>query len=699
MTITSRRKRRPMTTNKALSDSTNTCRNSNSNKKQLTTKIGKKKKVNNNKTNSNSTSSKAEKEAAFREGMFKFYETPRGVSLDTFCNENDFKYKAFNLRWNSSELRKMNPKKKHSPPPPPLSIAKLRYDEWYTTWQEGLRQQRAFAPANDKSTPFVIHIDDEIDEHGTNDSTANNGCGDRSNGTSIGVADAGDDNVGGDGEVIICASYAAGKCKTESPVVIHPKAHVCIQCKKPMHAICGCGDQPDKLLICAVCYETAKSTNARNDDRNNTSIPKKNRAKRLSPKEMRDFLVAFYVNTDTKIKLATYAKENDLESNIGAIRSHWNCSGLRESKLGSETVPIAFEQYDEWLLNEDDKRAARNKENGSKNQAIPEEARKSLRELVKQLAFCGQGLPRRVIEMILKTALDDHHVSRRTLDRFISQYDLRCKGVKNISPIRISQVTPEKRDAFFHRLDANVKLCHQMDPINCPWKDWESVDADCKSNLDEMASDQTSALRDKIIIPKELTGRIFQQTPQGDKTDRHVTLIAFSRSDGKYHDKLANIEGAAPPIIIHAQGQKNRKDTTTASEKRMKLYDDPILPKVDHKFLDGLDDHKDLGLEVLTSINGSMTKELFPFVCSHIIEYLAADQGSNGKYTFLLMDSHVSRWHPRALYLLFKHRIIPLFFPSHLTIVAQPQDNGVILYLHKCLEEASLIPRLFATQT
>lgn len=225
-----------MTTNKALSDSTNTCRNSNSNKKQLTTKIGKKKKVNNNKTNSNSTSSKAEKEAAFREGMFKFYKTPRGVSLDTFCNENDFKYKAFNLRWNSSELRKMNPKKKHSPPPPSLSIAKLRYDEWYTTWQEGLRQQRAFAPANDKSTPFVIHIDDEIDKHGTNDSTANNGCGDSSNGTSIGVAGAGDDNVGGDGKVIICASYAAGKCKTESPVVILPKAHVCIQCKQEADA-------------------------------------------------------------------------------------------------------------------------------------------------------------------------------------------------------------------------------------------------------------------------------------------------------------------------------------------------------------------------------------------------------------------------------------------------------------------------------
>ena len=94
-----------------------------------------------------------------------------------------------------------------------------------------------------------------------------------------------------------------------------------------------------------------------------------------------------------------------------------------------------------------------------------------------------------------------------------------------------------------------------------------------------------------------------------------------------------------------------------------------------------------------------MTKELFLDAVLHYTKHLDPDQGPNGSYVFLLLDSHVSRWNPKAIYTLFKHRVIPVFFPSHLSIVVQPQDNGVILFLHKCIEEASVLRRLYKNET
>ena len=659
-------------------------------------------------------------EADWRDNIFKFYESPIELKVSVFCKDNALSLDSFNRRWKGSKLNESNPKnKKKSITPPSVSVAMVQYDTWLKNWKEGHRQQRSYARKKEKSAPFIIHIDKEEDNVGTR----------LSHSTPVDTTDTiitGSDGGAGnnnDQDNILCASNAVGKCKMPNPIVLHPKAHVCFYCKKPMHALCGCGDKPDELLFCAVCNDEKSTNNANDLEGNNnnnhdssnsigggddssndnsiiiTDVPEKIRTKKLSPKEMRDALIAFFL-TEKETKLGTFIRENGLESNETAIRNHWNFSGLLELKPESKSVTYAFNKYDEWRKNEDEARATKNKRNGSQNQAIPEHIRLFIRELIKQLAACGQGLARKVVEKIVNAALDDHEISRRTLDRYMEQYDLRCKGVKNIDPKRIAQVTTEKRDLFFHNLDAIVKHCHNIDETNCPWEDWAAVDADCKSNLDEMSSDPTSSLRDKIIIPKELHGRIFQQTPQGDKNDRHVTLVVFSTSDGKYEDQDAKIDGAPPPIIIHSKGKaKKGKDTsTTPAEKRMDLYDnDPSPVDVDSRFHEGLGDSEHLGIKVLTSVNGSMTKELMPEVADHIIKHLRPDQGINGKYTFLLMDSHVSRWHPKALYLLFKYRVIPLFFPSHLTIVVQPQDNGVILYLHKCLEDASLIPRLFAS--
>jgi hypothetical protein len=217
-----------------------------------------------------------------------------------------------------------------------------------------------------------------------------------------------------------------------------------------------------------------------------------------------------------------------------------------------------------------------------------------------------------------------------------------------------------------------------------------------------MGSDSTKH-RDVLLLPKGVTQRLFQATPEGDRANRHVSIVVFSKSNGWYKDDEACINGAPPPMIIHSKPSSSSKDKgSSAREKRMQLYDsggadDDVM--VDQSYLEGFTPSNPLGITVRTSTNGSMTKELFLDLACHFVRHLGPDQGSKGMYTFLLTDSHVSRWHPKALYMLMKNRVIPLFFPSHLSIVVQPQDNGVILFLHKCIEETSSMQRLFRSQT
>ena len=248
-------------------------------------------------------------------------------------------------------------------------------------------------------------------------------------------------------------------------------------------------------------------------------------------------------------------------------------------------------------------------------------------------------------------------------------------------------------------MDQVVALLHDVDPHHCPWKDWRSVDSKFIDNVDEMGSDTTQH-RDVLLIPKTVTQRLFQSTPEGDRANRHVTVVVFSKSNGWYKDDDNGINGALPPMIIHSKPSPKEKGTTSL-EKRLQLYsanaDDDIL--VDQSYLEGLSEGNPLGITVQTSTNGSMNKELFLDLACHYTRHLGPDQGPGGMYTFLLTDSHVSRWHPQALYLLMKNRVIPLFFPSHLSIVAQPQDNGVILFLHKCIEDTVTTERLFRSST
>jgi hypothetical protein len=431
---------------------------------------------------------------------------------------------------------------------------------------------------------------------------------------------------------------------------------------------------------------------------------KKPRISKLEGDKMKELLVEFYLYTDAKKKLLTFIREKNLFSNKNAIFRHWKDGGLEQNKSFNNHVSQAMKEYDDWCVNEKKKRSETNKNNATDKKAIPVELEIFMHELIKQLALCGQGIGKKAARQIIKEALKDGidtgdgkaSFSRSTLNRFIQNYNLECKSVKNIDPARIAQVTPENRDAFFFRLDQIVKLIHSIDPDNCKATVWAKVDAACIYNIDEMGTDPTKH-RDVLLIPEEVRTRLFQATPEGDRPSAHVSLAVCSSANGQYKDQRANIQGAPMPMVIHSA--REQQDGRTPLQKRLSLYEEQETVQFDNNCTVGFTEGKALGVTVRTSSNGSMTKELFLDLVLHLIKHLPSNQGADGMYSFLLLDNHVSRWNPKALYILFKNRIIPIFFPSHLSIVIQPQDNGVILFLHKCLEEASLLERLFEKDT
>ena len=163
-----------------------------------------------------------------------------------------------------------------------------------------------------------------------------------------------------------------------------------------------------------------------------------------------------------------------------------------------------------------------------------------------------------------------------------------------------------------------------------------------------------------------------------------------------YRDTSLEIYGSVLPVLIHST-KRNTTETKSAAEKRIDLYSSNPnkVARVDKRFGEGLENFANLDLKVCASTNGSMDKDIFLEVMKYFVDRQPKKFGAKGQYSFLFLDGHVSRWHPKALLLLFQNRIVPLFFPSHLSIVVQPNDNGVIYFLHKCIEDASQLSRMF----
>lgn len=87
-----------------------------------------------------------------------------------------------------------------------------------------------------------------------------------------------------------------------------------------------------------------------------------------------------------------------------------------------------------------------------------------------------------------------------------------------------------------------------------------------------MSSDPTKFC-ELVLIPKEIMDQNFQSTPEGDWAKQHISIIVFLMSNGKYLDKILNINGAPAPIIIYTKQEKNgNKNSSSAANKQIDLY-------------------------------------------------------------------------------------------------------------------------------
>jgi hypothetical protein len=608
------------------------------------------------------------------------------VVLKFLRERNITQRSVFEKRFKESGLNEMKKQKV------PYKDAVAKYDSWFSDWKAALAEKQKIngAKALSINTDFAETNVEKDDRKETNRNAENDG--DKNTDVKQEDDDTTNNKAVPSNKSKIFDGNSCGHSEDESEDDSKDESED--DSKDESEGECNVDKDSDS--------DSSNNNNTDKEEYNHdaSNAKKKARGRKLSVETMKTIMTELYVRP---ISPYSILKEKNVIGNKNSVYRHWKQSGLPIMKEDGVHLARAMSLYDLWRADQRKKSEQANRKNGSLEKAIPVALEKFMHELIKQLALCGQGVGKKIASKVFEEAMKEwgvNHISRSTLNRFVHKYDLECRVVKNIDPARIAQVTPENRDAFFFRLNQVVALLHDLDPDNCPSTCWKDVDSKFIDNVDEMGSDNTQH-RDVLLIPKEVTQRLFQSTPEGDKSHRHVTVVVFSKSNGWYKDDAANISGAAPPMIIHSKPSMNKDKGASAIDKRMRLYeageDDDII--VDQSYLDGITPGNPLGLTIRTSTNGSMTKELFLDLVLHYVRHLGPEQGPRGKYTFLLTDSHVSRWHPKALFILMKNRVIPLYFPSHLSIVVQPQDNGVILFLHKCIEETVSNERLFRSDT
>ena len=179
----------------------------------------------------------------------------------------------------------------------------------------------------------------------------------------------------------------------------------------------------------------------------------------------------------------------------------------------------------------------------------------------------------------------------------------------------------------------------------------------------------------------------------GGRMPFHVTSMITSCGSAIYMVPIEGIEGAPPPMIIHACSASPQKESPTD----LQSSDEPFFQNL--SFSEGLNEPFSVsavdkvrknpwGFMVRTSAAGSMTQRTFYDYCMHFVANIPKSQGKHGEAVFLFMDGHASRWDVSSLLYLLTNNVFPFFLPSHTSIWTQPNDNGVNLRWLKCIEQA-----------
>ena len=133
-----------------------------------------------------------------------------------------------------------------------------------------------------------------------------------------------------------------------------------------------------------------------------------------------------------------------------------------------------------------------------------------------------------------------------------------------IYPAQIRQADQEVRHCEFVKLKLYTHFLYSMGKI--PWKTYQEIPKKYLYNMDEVATN-TYDHRWKVLGMVSDMGRVFQITPGGDgRMPFHITLALTSCASGIYSIPIDGIDGAPPPMIIHACKSSQYKSEVHATQ-------------------------------------------------------------------------------------------------------------------------------------
>ena len=95
-------------------------------------------------------------------------------------------------------------------------------------------------------------------------------------------------------------------------------------------------------------------------------------------------------------------------------------------------------------------------------------------------------------------------ISNDTVERIYKHGRLKAKtNVNPIDPKRAAQADPQVLNAFYHQLDAWIKIAHEIDPATWPEDRYANVPPTRIYNTDEQGPNPTQ-LRNPVLIPEEM---------------------------------------------------------------------------------------------------------------------------------------------------------------------------------------------------
>ena len=302
--------------------------------------------------------------------------------------------------------------------------------------------------------------------------------------------------------------------------------------------------------------------------------------KRLSIDYIISQLRLFYRAKRT-LSFNPFCQEKKLKrSNLNKI---WKASGLDEMKDNNVDVNKAMKSLKSYLETRNLRHSVKMTKLHKSNEVMTGDEVNLVINLAKILGSMGHGIDTSIclgtINSVLRTRLPSANyisVTSSVVERMLKIHSdvVRLVHGNSIYPAQIRQVDEEVRDIQFYKVESYFALLYKMGKV--PWKTYKDVPKGNIYNANEYSTN-TYDHRKKTIGLASKFGRAFQITPGGDgRMPFHITNMITSCASGIYAVPIEGVEGAPPPMSIHAcSGSPEKTNPTDLQSSSKSFYQNP----------------------------------------------------------------------------------------------------------------------------